>query len=152
MTATLPPRSALAELPHIDTKAACGTGLYDPELWHSVDPEEIDQAKSICLIRCPVMERCRAWALASEQEYGVWGALSAKDREAILKQSSPEEAPESAPAPPKSQQPKTARVTCRTCGRIIGLDLKGRITRHMDWTHTYTWCVGSLQIPTEAQA
>lgn len=40
---------------------------------------QIEQAKGVCN-RCPIMERCRAWAIATAQADGVWGGLSAVER------------------------------------------------------------------------
>ena len=40
-------------------------------------------AKQICL-RCPVIQQCRAHALAAHEPYGVWGGLSESEREEIL--------------------------------------------------------------------
>jgi WhiB family redox-sensing transcriptional regulator len=39
-------------------------------------------AKAVCAT-CPVMQQCRAHALAAREPYGVWGGLSENDREAI---------------------------------------------------------------------
>ncbi len=38
-------------------------------------------AKSLCK-QCPLMVMCRDYALASNQPYGIWGALSPADRRA----------------------------------------------------------------------
>lgn len=44
------------------------------------DTAAITQAREICA-RCPVLEECRAYALAAPQELlGVWGGLSGKER------------------------------------------------------------------------
>lgn len=40
-------------------------------------------AKAICAA-CPVLQQCRAAALAAREPYGVWGGLSEHEREAIL--------------------------------------------------------------------
>jgi WhiB family redox-sensing transcriptional regulator len=42
------------------------------------------RAKLICA-GCPVLERCRAHALAVEEPYGVWGGLSEAERDVILR-------------------------------------------------------------------
>ena len=39
-------------------------------------------AKAICAT-CPVIQECRAHALATREPYGVWGGLSEDDREAL---------------------------------------------------------------------
>ncbi|MBB4889602.1 WhiB family redox-sensing transcriptional regulator [Streptomyces netropsis] len=59
----------------------------DPDLFFPVGTTgpavtQTEDAKSVCR-RCPVMEQCLRWAMNSGQEYGVWGATSEKDRQAI---------------------------------------------------------------------
>lgn len=39
-----------------------------------------ETAKAICEV-CPVLDRCRAHALAVREPYGVWGGLSEDERE-----------------------------------------------------------------------
>lgn len=41
------------------------------------------RAKAICN-RCPVRDACREWALSVREPYGIWGGLSANEREKIL--------------------------------------------------------------------
>lgn len=41
-----------------------------------------EAAKAVCR-RCPVLHRCRAHALAVREPYGVWGALTEDEREAL---------------------------------------------------------------------
>ncbi|HEV7209083.1 MAG TPA: WhiB family transcriptional regulator [Mycobacteriales bacterium] len=40
-------------------------------------------AQAVCA-RCPVLVRCRAYALAAQEPYGVWGGLTETDRQHIL--------------------------------------------------------------------
>lgn len=42
------------------------------------------QAKAVCS-GCPVVESCLRWALRAREPYGVWGGLSAEERDAILR-------------------------------------------------------------------
>lgn len=42
-----------------------------------------DAAKALCA-RCPVIDRCRAHALAVQEPYGVWGGLSESERKDLL--------------------------------------------------------------------
>ena len=42
------------------------------------------RAKQICS-GCPVLDRCRAHALAVREPYGVWGGLSESDRSEIVR-------------------------------------------------------------------
>jgi WhiB family redox-sensing transcriptional regulator len=41
------------------------------------------QAKAVCA-QCPVIQNCLRWALAAREPYGVWGGLSADERESLL--------------------------------------------------------------------
>jgi WhiB family redox-sensing transcriptional regulator len=41
------------------------------------------RAKAVCS-GCPVIANCRRWALMVREPYGVWGGLSAEEREAVL--------------------------------------------------------------------
>ncbi|HMK99366.1 MAG TPA: WhiB family transcriptional regulator [Acidimicrobiales bacterium] len=40
---------------------------------------QLDAAKTVCR-RCPVAEECLAYALATNQQFGVWGATSEQER------------------------------------------------------------------------
>lgn len=41
--------------------------------------ESLDGAKNICR-RCPVREQCLDYALATNQEHGIWGGESERER------------------------------------------------------------------------
>ncbi len=63
---------------------------YDSELFFHPEGERGPRrsnreaaAKAVCST-CPVLQRCRAHALASREPYGVWGGLSEHEREEIL--------------------------------------------------------------------
>lgn len=43
-----------------------------------------DAAKAICA-ECPVLEACRAHALAVREPYGVWGGTTEEERAALLR-------------------------------------------------------------------
>jgi WhiB family redox-sensing transcriptional regulator len=45
-------------------------------------------AKAVCA-GCPVIANCLSWALAAREPYGVWGGLSADEREALLERQRP---------------------------------------------------------------
>lgn len=73
----------VADLPD---RACAGT---DPKIFY---PEgggnsAATKAKAICN-RCPHVDPCLEWALATEQRFGVWGAASAEEREQMLKEAS----------------------------------------------------------------
>ncbi|WP_369806697.1 WhiB family transcriptional regulator [Mycobacterium sp. E802] len=38
-----------------------------------------EAAKAICL-QCPVLKRCREHALSAPEPYGIWGAMTARER------------------------------------------------------------------------
>lgn len=66
-------------------RAACRA--EEPELFFPVGTEgpglaQTARAKAVCR-RCPVMIRCRTWALSTGQVAGVWGGLSEADRRAL---------------------------------------------------------------------
>jgi WhiB family redox-sensing transcriptional regulator len=68
--------------------AACrgsDTGtFYHPE--NERGPSRVKRemrAKAVCA-SCPVIENCLRWALSAREPYGVWGGLSAEEREVRL--------------------------------------------------------------------
>ena len=66
-------------------RAAC-LGV-DPELFFPIGNTgpalvQIEEANVVCG-RCEVVEPCLSWAVASRQEDGVWGGLSADERRAV---------------------------------------------------------------------
>ena len=60
----------------------------DPELFYPITEvgeaarRQIEAAKAVCQ-RCPLLQECRAGALARHEEFGVWGGLSEKERRAL---------------------------------------------------------------------
>ncbi|MFE4177140.1 WhiB family transcriptional regulator [Streptomyces sp. NPDC056909] len=68
------------------TSGACTR--EDPELFFPIGTTgpsalQIEEAKAVCLHRCPVMATCRDWALETGQDHGVWGGLSETDRRSL---------------------------------------------------------------------
>jgi WhiB family redox-sensing transcriptional regulator len=55
---------------------------YDPDLFQPETEADAAIPKRICLT-CPVMMECQVWALTKHEHFGVWGGLSAADRESI---------------------------------------------------------------------
>ena len=45
---------------------------FDPDLWFSEAPTELELAKSLCT-DCPVRVECLAGAVEREEPWGVWG-------------------------------------------------------------------------------
>ncbi len=46
-----------------------------------------DRAAKVVCAGCPVMEECRGHALEVHEPYGVWGGLTARERETVLRRS-----------------------------------------------------------------
>jgi WhiB family redox-sensing transcriptional regulator len=80
-------------------------------------------AKKICS-RCPVIEECRQYSLASQEKHGVWGGNSERERGRILNPVEP------APKPPRTYNGyacgtengyrshyKAGQVPCAACRR-----------------------------------
>lgn len=66
-------------------RAACREA--SPELFFPVGTSgpaliQTAAAKAVCRL-CPVAADCLAWALASGQDFGVWGGLDEAERRAI---------------------------------------------------------------------
>jgi WhiB family transcriptional regulator, redox-sensing transcriptional regulator len=66
-------------------RAACHD--LDPELFFPIGIGEsalrqTKVAKTVC-VACPVHVECLRWALASGQEFGVWGGLSEVERRSL---------------------------------------------------------------------
>lgn len=69
-------------------KAACRDlhpGLFYPVGTTGPAVEQTHQAKQHCA-GCPVRERCLEYALATNQDHGVWGGASEEDRRRIRRQ------------------------------------------------------------------
>ena len=59
--------------------------VTDPELWfhsHDEDYSLPRVAKKFCG-ECPVRQQCLEYALKVNEQYGVWGGLTAKERQAL---------------------------------------------------------------------
>lgn len=88
----------------IGTNLSVATDRYEAEAWRlsaaclSVDPDmffpigstgnafhEIAKAKAVCA-GCPVREACLAFAMATNQEFGVWGGQDEDERRRLRRQ------------------------------------------------------------------
>lgn len=45
---------------------------FDPDLWFSESPTDLEKAKSLCG-QCPIRLTCLAGAVEREEPWGVWG-------------------------------------------------------------------------------
>ena len=68
-------------------QAACRT--VDPDLFFPIGTTgtalvQIEAAKAVCR-KCPSIEACLEFALATNQEAGVWGATSEEERRELRK-------------------------------------------------------------------
>lgn len=63
---------------------SAGCRGLDTELFFPAGPKgpgrrEADEAKAVCQT-CPVRQQCASWALATAQEYGIWGGMDEEER------------------------------------------------------------------------
>ena len=63
--------------------AVCGQ--TDPELFFPEKGMSSRDAKTLCL-SCEVRAECLAWALNTDQRFGVWGGLSERERTRLRRQ------------------------------------------------------------------
>lgn len=56
----------------------------DPEMWFGTEDESIRfrQAKELCT-KCPAIQACADYALAADEQFGVWGGLSPLERDRL---------------------------------------------------------------------
>lgn len=69
-------------------RAACLTA--DPAIFFPERHESDAEAKQY-RASCPVRDRCRDYALAAREEFGVWGGLNQDERTAILNEADGDE-------------------------------------------------------------
>jgi WhiB family redox-sensing transcriptional regulator len=98
---------------------------HDSELFFPVGNsgpalQRIAEAKAVCR-RCPVNAECLDWALASKQEWGVWGGLSEDERRALTRDAAAERVAATARARREAELQRS-EVVGETCG--------GKITKH----------------------
>jgi WhiB family transcriptional regulator, redox-sensing transcriptional regulator len=80
-------RARTPELPSQDWQHRAACHDLDPELFFPIGTSEAAMrqarlAKTVCA-RCPVHVECLRWALASGQDFGVWGGLSEAERRGV---------------------------------------------------------------------
>ena len=79
--------AAPQEVPQRDWMHRAACREEDPELFFPIGNRgpalvQIDQAKAVCK-RCPARAECLLWALATNQESGVWGGLGEGELRAV---------------------------------------------------------------------
>lgn len=65
---------------------ALGEPVVNPELFYAANAADQTEATRVCKASCPVLEACRDYALGGDgwwEAEGVWGGLTAKQREAV---------------------------------------------------------------------
>lgn len=67
---------AFIPAPWVDRAACAGT---DPALWFPDTGEHATQARAICA-GCPVRTDCRDYAIAAEEQGGIWGGMGRDER------------------------------------------------------------------------
>lgn len=50
---------------------------------HQNDRNKINDAVAVCAT-CPVVQQCQQYAIANEEEFGVWGGLTPEQRRANI--------------------------------------------------------------------
>lgn len=67
-------------------EAACYRVGYDLHFWESKVgiKAAVEDAKSFCRAPCPVRDQCLRSALGHRDRYGVWGGLTARERQELL--------------------------------------------------------------------
>src|SRR5258708_39731806 len=64
---------------HWDQAACRGMSL---DVFFESDDGATDRARAVC-VRCPIMGLCRDFAVATRQEFGIWGGSTPSERKAI---------------------------------------------------------------------
>jgi WhiB family transcriptional regulator, redox-sensing transcriptional regulator len=71
----------------MDWRAEAACRVEDPELFFPIGTTEpalrqAHDAKAICAV-CPVTRQCLSWALESNQDTGIWGGLTERERRSL---------------------------------------------------------------------
>lgn len=73
--------------------AAMDPGFWDGALCAQTDPEAFfpekgespREAKKLCNSNCPIKEQCLEAAIALKERHGIWGGLSTRERDKIVR-------------------------------------------------------------------
>jgi WhiB family redox-sensing transcriptional regulator len=55
----------------------------DPELWFDSYPSKYDPVFQLC-VECPVQVECLRQSFDNREEFGIWGGMSAHERERLI--------------------------------------------------------------------
>jgi WhiB family redox-sensing transcriptional regulator len=77
----------------------------DPEAFFPAKGDSAREAKRLCA-RCPVRAECLAYALANNEQHGVWGGLSERERRRLPR------------ATPAAESLAEGEKRCRACQKI----------------------------------
>ena len=77
----------MARLPQRNWRMLAACRSIDPNLFFRVSPagkslEQVAEARAVCA-RCLVRRPCLAFALRTRQAHGIWGGLTAQERDRL---------------------------------------------------------------------
>ena len=79
-------------------KGACNEAepslFFHPRNERGLGRAQRDRAALLVCARCPVLERCRDYAIRAREAYGIWGGLTEDDRELMFRRMDAEAGPE----------------------------------------------------------
>jgi len=107
------------ELEWLGSDLPCRRPDRDPDMWHSDDPDEREEAADICRDECGFKKQCLQLRLAVKATHGVWGG-----KEFAAKKSRPYDrtCPHGHPWVPENTGHNPAgRRYCRVCAGEIRL-------------------------------
>lgn len=105
--------------------AAGSCRQVDPEVFFPGRAESAAPARLVCAA-CPVLEQCRAYAVADPSLEGVWGGLTVKQRQA-LRVASPGWRK---PCGPRRAAARPTRAPCGCgCRRVLARSTRGEHAR-----------------------
>lgn len=56
----------------------------DPDIFYPEKGGSVREAKALCR-QCPITQRCLEEALANREVYGIWGAMTSRERHRLIK-------------------------------------------------------------------
>lgn len=81
------------------SQAACA-GIEDPDIFFPPRSKHLytkiaDEAKRVCTgnhntIRCPVRNECLMYAIERDEQHGIWGGMSHRERNVLIRKAKKE--------------------------------------------------------------